>query len=69
MQLCYQTLRQWLDVRNLNSDPSVDIEESLNIFSQIAQGVEFIHSKGIVHHDIKVGVIILAKADSSALTY
>lgn len=57
MQLCHQTLRQWLDVRNLNANPSVNIEDSLNIFLQIVQGVEFIHSKGIVHHDIKVGVV------------
>lgn len=57
MQLCHQTLRQWLDVRNLNADSSVNIEDSLNIFLQIVQGVEFIHSKGIVHHDIKVGVV------------
>lgn len=61
MQLCHQTLRQWLDVRNLNANPSVNIEDSLNIFLQIVQGVEFIHSKGIVHHDIKPNNIFISK--------
>lgn len=56
MQLCYQTLRQWLDVRNIQQNSPINIDESLHIFSQIVRGVEFIHSKGIVHHDIKVNL-------------
>lgn len=54
MQLCNQTLKQWLDVRNTSSNSSVDVSQSMYIFAQVIKGIEFIHSKGIVHHDIKV---------------
>ncbi|CAH1397575.1 unnamed protein product [Nezara viridula] len=52
MQLCQQTLRQWLDIRNVDS-PEIDINQCVEIFRQIVKGVEYIHSQGIVHHDLK----------------
>ncbi|XKL63554.1 hypothetical protein PGB90_005918 [Kerria lacca] len=63
MQLCHQTLRHWLDERNMNTNmaTNVNIQESFNIFKEIVKGVEFIHSKGIVHHDIKPNNIFISK--------
>lgn len=45
-----------MDCRNFKTDSPIDLAESYSIFSQIVKGVEFIHSKAIVHHDIKVSV-------------
>ncbi|KAL1124771.1 hypothetical protein AAG570_001392 [Ranatra chinensis] len=59
MQLCQLTLRQWLDERN--QLPHVfDIRNSLEIFKQIVRGVQYIHSQGIVHHDIKPSNIFVS---------
>jgi translation initiation factor 2-alpha kinase 1 len=54
MQLCEQTLRQWLDIRNVEEPTMVDMKQSVAIFQQIVSGVCYIHSQSIVHHDIKV---------------
>jgi len=59
MQLCHQTLRQWLDLRNDHLAP-LNIEHALHIFRQVVKGVEYIHSQGIVHHDIKPSNIFLS---------
>lgn len=53
MQLCEVTLRHWLDARNHRSDP-VNETYCVSMFRKIISGVEYIHSQGIVHHDIKV---------------
>ncbi|KAK3908887.1 Eukaryotic translation initiation factor 2-alpha kinase 1 [Frankliniella fusca] len=63
MQLCERTLRQWLDVRNatLPSHPLAPNDSNgilaLNLFKKIVRGVDYIHTQGIVHHDIKVNMI------------
>lgn len=55
MQLCRkETLRDWLSRRC-----SLEQRERgacLHIFLQIAEAVEFLHSKGLMHRDLKVGV-------------
>lgn len=53
MQLCEVTLRQWMDTRN-HSLHEIEEAQCLALFKKIVQGVEYIHSQGIVHHDIKV---------------
>lgn len=57
MQLCPQTLRQWLNTRNGRSaaSPVLEaIESELSIFRQIVQGIGYIHERNIIHRDIKV---------------
>uniref|UniRef100_A0A146LBU4 non-specific serine/threonine protein kinase n=1 Tax=Lygus hesperus TaxID=30085 RepID=A0A146LBU4_LYGHE len=60
MQLCHKTLRQWLDVRNQEMMTLPDQNEIMAIFKQIVLGVEYIHSQGIVHHDIKPSNIFVS---------
>lgn len=50
MTLCDKTLREWMDERVTLTPQSVITE----IVTQILNGLEYIHSLNIVHHDIKV---------------
>jgi serine/threonine protein kinase len=34
----------------------VNRKENMNIFKQIAVGVNYIHSQGLIHRDLKVGI-------------
>lgn len=64
MRLCDFTLRYWMNNRNQeyfatsHSDVTFEIDDSLcmRIFQQIVSGVEYIHSKSIIHRDLKVGL-------------
>jgi serine/threonine protein kinase len=61
MELCSGTLQdhikgrfvQWMDYK----DPNIPIKEKLSemwsIMSQLASGVDFLHSHGVVHRDLK----------------
>ncbi|KAJ8681162.1 hypothetical protein QAD02_016949 [Eretmocerus hayati] len=56
MTLCEKTLRQWLDERlELTPLPVV-----ASIAMQILSGLNYIHSLGIVHHDIKPSNIFIS---------
>ncbi|GLH09706.1 Eukaryotic translation initiation factor 2-alpha kinase 1 [Gryllus bimaculatus] len=66
MQLCSSTLRDWLNERNAIS-PSVNVKECLRIFHDIVLGVQYIHSQGIVHHDIKPNNIFVNGVSASQI--
>ncbi|XP_014601221.1 PREDICTED: eukaryotic translation initiation factor 2-alpha kinase 1-like [Polistes canadensis] len=55
MALCEKTLHQWLKEKD---DPSSQMTIT-TIFTQILQGVNHIHSIGMVHHDIKPSNIFI----------
>ena len=65
MKLCDFTLKQWINIRNeevFQSDKNKDLIHAndvlyLNIFRQILSGVEYIHSKSIIHRDLKVKIL------------
>ena len=67
MQLCNYTLKDWLNVRNKNISENTRYNLELNnelaikIFIQILDGVKYVHSKGIIHRDLKTTNIFLDK--------
>lgn len=71
MKLCQKTLKNFLDERNSHSnflkfyhDNNLKGESpnaiTLNIFLQICSGLEYIHSKSIVHHDLKPSNVFIS---------
>ncbi len=56
MELCdAKTLRVWIDEKNTqNVKKSRRRKESLVIAQQIVCGVEYVHSKNLIHRDLKV---------------
>ncbi|XP_064179005.1 eukaryotic translation initiation factor 2-alpha kinase 1 isoform X1 [Anguilla rostrata] len=72
MQLCELSLRDWILERNSrpkedlsDADPygCVDTERTFNILRAILEGVKYIHSKGIMHRDLKPRNIFLHGLD------
>lgn len=58
MALCEKTLQLWMDER-VGTTPNGEI---LAILTQIISGLDYIHSRGIVHHDIKPSNIFISTA-------
>ncbi|XP_029633672.1 eukaryotic translation initiation factor 2-alpha kinase 1-like isoform X2 [Octopus sinensis] len=63
MELCEQTLEDWLNSRNREDDKPlierIDAVNNLKILQETVEGLEFIHSRGIIHRDIKPANIFL----------
>uniref|UniRef100_A0A3B5ANJ7 Eukaryotic translation initiation factor 2-alpha kinase 1 n=1 Tax=Stegastes partitus TaxID=144197 RepID=A0A3B5ANJ7_9TELE len=72
MQLCERSLKDWISERNsipkegqISKCPygCVDAEHTLKLLRHILEGVEYIHSQGIMHRDLKPRNIFLHGAD------
>ncbi|XP_063076670.1 eukaryotic translation initiation factor 2-alpha kinase 1 isoform X2 [Engraulis encrasicolus] len=71
MQLCESSLKDWIQERNsqpkeelahgsdLHTGSSKDTEQLFCIFRKILEGVQYIHSRGIMHRDLKPRNIFL----------
>lgn len=68
MGLCQITLKNWLENRNHSTNGLVlvskNTESVFNILRQILEGIQYIHERNIVHHDIKPSNIFLQTVDS-----
>ncbi|XP_060950486.1 eukaryotic translation initiation factor 2-alpha kinase 1 isoform X2 [Limanda limanda] len=72
MQLCERSLRDWISERNEKPKEEqtlkcpygcVDTEQTLSLLRNILEGVEYIHSRGIMHRDLKPRNIFLHAQD------
>ncbi|XP_041671282.1 eukaryotic translation initiation factor 2-alpha kinase 1 isoform X3 [Cheilinus undulatus] len=68
MQLCERSLKDWISDRNNKPTDEhtsrspygcVDAEHTLSLLRRILEGVEYIHSRGIMHRDLKPRNIFL----------
>ncbi|XP_028286657.1 eukaryotic translation initiation factor 2-alpha kinase 1 isoform X2 [Parambassis ranga] len=73
MQLCECSLKDWISERNNRPKEKqtsqcpydcVDPEHSLSLLRHILEGVEYIHSRGIMHRDLKPRNIFLNGHDT-----
>ncbi|XP_035002663.2 eukaryotic translation initiation factor 2-alpha kinase 1 isoform X1 [Hippoglossus stenolepis] len=72
MQLCERSLKDWISERNEKPKEEqtskcpygcVDTEQTLSLLRNILEGVEYIHSRGIMHRDLKPRNIFLHAQD------
>lgn len=74
MKLCEKTLRQFLDERNSSSSfkefyhrqgLGEHLQVCKEIFQQLVHGLAYIHSRDIVHHDIKPSNIFISNENEN----
>ncbi|XP_076007983.1 eukaryotic translation initiation factor 2-alpha kinase 1 isoform X2 [Genypterus blacodes] len=72
MQLCERSLKDWISERNSKPREErdsggpygcIDTEHSLSLLRKTLEGVEYIHSRGIMHRDLKPRNIFLHSND------
>ena len=61
LELCHQTLGDYLSHRNTMIDEITEIEyaEAINIFKQIVIGIKYIHNMQYIHRDLKPANIFI----------
>ncbi|XP_042363997.1 eukaryotic translation initiation factor 2-alpha kinase 1 isoform X2 [Plectropomus leopardus] len=66
MQLCERSLKDWISERNATPKHTstgpygcVDVEHTRSLLRKILEGVEYIHSRGVMHRDLKPRNIFL----------
>ncbi|XP_060557024.1 eukaryotic translation initiation factor 2-alpha kinase 1-like [Ruditapes philippinarum] len=63
MELCSLTLKEWMQNRNETCHSEKDLipytDRNMIIFRQILKAVEYIHSQGVIHRDLKPRNIFL----------
>lgn len=67
MQLCQMSLKQWLSVRNRSISNGKTIfheSTSFHILQQISSALHFIHSRNLIHRDVKPPNIFLNDGES-----
>ncbi|KAM5180833.1 interferon-induced, double-stranded RNA-activated protein kinase-like [Mantella aurantiaca] len=61
MELCEMSLEDWTWKRNEDFTKNVNKDQSLQIFRQIIDGINYIHSNMFIHRDLKPANIFLMK--------
>lgn len=65
MELCSLTLKEWMQKRNdelvTDDDMKKYTHKNMNIFKQILKAVDYIHSMGVMHRDLKPRNIFLTE--------
>ena len=59
MEFCPKTLQQWLKDQNTESTVIENRKERLSFFNMTCQGLNYVHSLGLIHRDLKPSNILL----------